>query len=129
MKYLGIDYGEKRIGLAASDDGGQFAFAREVIPNDEKAIGMIAARFIEEDADRVVIGIPAIASGGANPVESRIRAFAEALEAHINAPVIFENEQWSSREATRFAPGGVKSDAVSAAIILQRYLDAHPPSA
>ena len=124
MKYMGIDYGEKRIGTAVSDGAGKFAFSRETILNDTRAVATILEQAEAERVDAFVIGIPET-GGEKNPVEHTIRAFAEELGEVSELPVYFQNEHFSSVEATRFSPDGQKSDAVSAAIILQRYLDAN----
>lgn len=123
MKYLGIDYGEKRIGIAASDEGGGFAFARETVPNDTQALARILEIAQKEGAGAFVLGTPRVGGAIENPVTERISAFAEELREVSGLPVFFQNEQFSSIESTRFAPNGQKDDAVSAAIILQRYLD------
>jgi len=126
MKYLGIDYGSKRVGLATSDEGGSFAFPRETIQFDPNALGEIKDLVQELRIEAIVIGIPETASGVMNTVEDDIRIFAEKLEVETGLPVFFQNEQFTSIEASRYAPGEKKDDAVSAALILQRYLDAHP---
>lgn len=126
MKYLGIDYGEKRIGIAASDARGVFAFARETIENGPKMPEKLLDFIKEETAEAIVIGMPETASGAQNPVEEKIREFAESLKEASGLEIYFQNEQFSSIESSRFAPEQKKDDAVSAAIILQRYLDAHP---
>ena len=54
MKYLGIDYGTKRIGIAISDEGGTLAFPREIIASDRGAIGYIKKLFVDEGAHAVV---------------------------------------------------------------------------
>lgn len=126
MKYLGIDYGEKRIGIAASDDSGAFAFARKTISNNAKTLETILNCIKEEGSKALVMGIPKTAPGTKNPIEDDIREFADKLQAESELPLYFQDEQFSSIEASRFAPNDKKDDAVSAAIILQRYLDAHP---
>lgn len=128
MRYLGIDYGKKRIGLSLSDEGAQFAFAKETVPNDATAIdriGQIAAR---ENVGAFVIGDARALSGAENPITNEVEDFAKFLGAHTGLPVEFSREAWSSMEAARFAPKGKEhDDAAAAAIILQRFLDQHGP--
>ena len=130
MKYLGIDYGTKRVGFALSDDSGTLAFPHEVLPN---TIGLTAA--IEDKIDVIVMGESMGVSGEENPVQKQIKGFAEALERRFEVPVHFEKEAFTSYEAhgrqgkerndarqTKFA-APKHLDARAAALILQRYLD------
>lgn len=126
MKYLGIDYGSKRIGIATSDEGGSFAFPRETIQNDLNAIGELKDMVEELKIGGIVMGMPETASGAMNEVEDAIRVFTARVEEETGVHILFQNEQFTSIEASRYAPGEKKDDAVSAALILQRYLDAHP---
>ena len=125
MKYLGIDYGSKRIGLATSDEGAAFAFPKQTIQSDANALEEIADLIEEAKIEAIVLGIPSTHTDLKNPVEEDIRAFALMLEEETGLPVHFQDEQFSSIEASRYAPDARKDDAVSAALILQRYLDAH----
>jgi len=125
MRYLGIDYGEKRIGLSVSDEAGSFAFPRETIVADSSAVSVIAELVANEGIGAIVIGIPETHSGNENKIEATIRRFAGSLQEATGFTPSFQNEQYSSVEASRFAPGEKKDDAVSAALILQRFLDAH----
>ncbi len=127
MRYLGIDYGAKRIGLSLSDAGGQFAFPHETIPTDTTSVDRIRAIMEREKVGGLVMGDTKAVHGADNPITAQAEKFADALSAHTGKEVIRSWEAWSSVEAARFeVPGGVHNDASAAAIILQRYLDAHP---
>jgi putative holliday junction resolvase len=126
MKYLGIDYGAKRIGIATSDADGGFAFPKETIPNDATAIDRIYKLILDNAIDEVVIGDARSSGGIENTITHVVESFAHALAGHIKKPVHTSWEAWSSVEAARFAPKGSEhNDAAAAAIILQRYLDTH----
>lgn len=127
MKFLGIDYGAKRVGLAVSDESATFAFPKEVLAQDETLFEKLVS-FIEEERIRgVVIGDARAEGGGTNTVTAEADAFAEKLATLTTVPVERAREAWSSQEAARFAPPGEKhNDAAAAAIILQRYLDSRP---
>lgn len=128
MRYLGLDYGAKRIGIAVSDAAGSFAFPRETLPNDPSTIDRIARFAHEEKIEEVVIGDARAVSGAANPITAEAEAFSKKLEAYLGLPVHAVWEAWSSVEAARFAPKGREhDDSAAAAIILQRYLDTHQP--
>ena len=126
MKYLGIDYGAKRIGLAVSDEGGTIAFPRETIANMRGAAGVIKELIQKEEIGFVVVGDTRGFGGVANPVTSRAEAFVEDLKGDLNVPVAYGWEAGSSIEANRFDPDHVHSDAGAAAVILQRFLDMKP---
>lgn len=124
MRYIGIDFGRSRIGIAVSDAAGSIAFPRAVIANDERAVPSIARLVEDEHAVAVVVGDARTFSGGENSVTAEADAFTDALAAAVSVPVRRAREAWSSAEAARFAPAGKKhDDASAAAIILQRFLD------
>src|SRR5262245_14369258 len=127
MRYLGIDYGSKRIGVAVSDAEGGFAFPRETIENDGKRLEAFAAVVQKENIEEVVIGDTQTTLGEENRITKEADKFAYELEAWLKLPVHRVREAWSTQEAARFAPEGQRhNDSAAAAIILQRYLDAQP---
>lgn len=124
MRYLGIDYGAKRIGLALSDPRGQFAFPHETIPNDATTIDRVREIVKREEVGAIIVGDARAANGEPNPVTQAAEDFIESLKTHVHTPVHVISEAWSSVEAGRFAPKGAgHNDASAAAIILQRFLD------
>lgn len=128
MRYLGLDYGAKRIGIAVSDAAGGFAFPRETIPNDYTAIDRLAKLVKEEGIGEVVLGDARAVSGDANPITAEAERFGKMLETYLRLPVRTVWEAWSSIEAGRFAPKGKEhDDSAAAAIILQRHLDKNRP--
>ena len=123
MKYLGIDYGVKNLGLAVSNEDGTIAFPRVAMANDEDIISRIATMVKEEGVDGIVIGDTRAFSGAENPVTAESELFAHELSERTGLEVLSASEAWSSRESTRFAPKGVKSNAAEAAVILQRFIE------
>ncbi len=124
MRYLGIDFGAKRVGISISDPQGSFAFPRETIPNDFSTIDRIAKLVKEEMIGTIVIGDSRASNGAENPITAETDAFIAALKTYMHIPIETSREAWSSVEAARFAPKGKEhDDAAAAAIILQRYLD------
>ena len=135
MKYLGIDYGTKRVGLALSDESATLAFPYSVISNSAGLVTMIENIITKEKIGTIVIGESVAADGADNPVQKKIEDFATTLEKKSKTPVYFEKEFFTSAEAhgrkgkevndarqTKFAaPAHI--DARAAALILQRYLD------
>ncbi len=123
MKYLGIDYGAKRVGIAISDDTGAIAFPRETIPNDERLLARAARLAEEEKIGTIVVGDTRAAGGRENPITAEADRFARDLKERTRLPVERIFEVWSSIEASRLTGDEGHDDAVAAAIILQRYLE------
>jgi putative Holliday junction resolvase len=131
-KILGIDYGSKRVGIALSDDMHHYAFAKEVLPNNDTLLEKIAEYTTKEGVDIIVIGESDNPAGGVNTIMRRIEIFKRALEVRTELPVEEVSEAYSSAEARRALETKIKNrknktevvDAAAAAIILQTYLDA-----
>jgi putative holliday junction resolvase len=127
MRHIGIDFGTKRIGVALSDVSGMMAFPWGVVPNNQKALDVLAKLMVDEKVGCVVVGDAAAQGGRANTIAGDLEAFIKALETKTGVTVARTREAWSSKEAMRFAPKGKEhDDSSAAAIILQRYLDIHP---
>jgi putative Holliday junction resolvase len=140
MRFLGIDYGTKRIGLAISDESRTIAFPKEIILNDAKAYQRISKVVEGEDIGGIVVGESVDFKGKANILASRVEIFIKELKEKHNIPIYKEKEFLTSVEARkgintkeeRNAGGSHKRtkkdtsekvDAKAAALILQRYLD------
>lgn len=127
MKYLGIDYGEKRVGIAVSDDAGSIAFPRTTLKNDAVLLEQLISLVENERIGMIVVGDTRAFSGFENPVTSEAERFMQTLREETNLAVEPAWEAGSSIEASRYAPEGTQhDDAAAAAIILQRYIDMHP---
>ncbi len=122
MRIIGIDYGEKRIGVAFSDEGGSIAFPKDVIRNATRAAEDIVEYAHREKVGRIVIGESRAPGGAENAIMESARAFGDELKA-AGLEVVYEAEQFSSVEAMRFQGENEQIDASAAAIILQRHLD------
>lgn len=124
MKYLGLDYGTKHVGVAISDAAGVYAFPKSTLPNDSKLLQSIIEIAQKEGVETIVMGDTRSTEGYKNDVTVAADRFIEALKKQSNLPVERMWEAWSSLEAARFAPKGKKhDDASAAAIILQRYIE------
>lgn len=121
-KYLGIDYGAKRVGVAISDETGTLAFPRAVFLNDATLRGKILTLIEAEKIDGIVCGESIKEDGGENIIMKEARVFAEALRDLTNLPLYFEKEFFTSVEARRMQEHHEVDDS-AAALILQRYLD------
>ncbi len=133
MRYLGVDYGSKKVGLALSDEGGTMGFPHSIIPNTPRLAEELEALIKREHAGAVVIGESRTLAGGENPIAQAARALGETLQA-AGVPVAYESEVFTSAEARRLPEKEEKSrrpkqhaavDASAAALILTSYLSHH----
>ncbi len=123
MRYLGIDYGKKRVGLALSDETGKVAFPLAVLSNDENLIRAFEKICKEKGAGEIVIGESRDLSGKPNLIAAAIEKFKRELAASLGLPVHYEPEFWTSVQAERWQGKTNKLDSSAAAIILQSFLD------
>lgn len=125
MRFLGIDFGRKRVGIAMSDEEGKIAFPKAVYLNDKKLLGRIADYCKENSVDGIVLGESKNYKGEDNPVMKDVLKFKERIEMATPLPVFLEPEFMSSSEAQKMrAEGDNKEmlDASAAAVILQSFL-------
>jgi putative Holliday junction resolvase len=123
MKYLGIDYGTKRVGIATSDDGGTMAFPLRVLLNSRSLVAHLTKICKDERIDAIVMGESHDRSGKPNPLMKSIVPFTEELKKSTGLPVSFMNEAYSSREAMHLQGDNDMNDASAAALVLQSYLE------
>lgn len=123
-KYVGIDYGTKRVGVAVSDEQGSMAFPKEVIQNTglENVATRVSTLCNELGARDVVLGESKNFKGEDNEVMKDMREFINHLEAR-GLDVVFEPEIFSTMQAERLQGQQGDIDASAAAVILQSYLD------
>lgn len=125
MKYLGIDFGSKKVGFAQSDDEGRLAFPLMISPNDALLLKDTVELVREMKFSTVVIGESVDGNGKPNKIAKEARAFGAQIEGAIDVRVVFEKEWYSTVEA-RKQPGNEGNHEVddqAAAIVLQRHLD------
>lgn len=131
MRLMGLDLGERRIGVAVSDPSRVLARGIEVIERRsvEKDLEAIARLAEEYEVEAIVVGFPRRLNGTAGEEAKKAEAFAAQIEAHLGLPVILWDERLSTVRAARaLAEGGKRKrrlgiDAVAAVVILQDYLD------
>lgn len=116
MSFLGIDFGQAKIGLALSD--GELASPLPVLreKNPEKALSRVITLVSMNNVDKIVIGIPSPDSIGAGE-------FANKLERFTGLPVFRLDETMTTNIATKKTKKAAAEDSVVAAILLQEYLD------
>ena len=139
MRVIGIDLGERRIGLAVSDATATLARPLKTIDrgrSDEDAVArvcdVIAEIAGEEDVASIVVGLPTRLDGSDNAQTPRVKAMVALLSARLSMPIFMQDERLSSHEANErlsirekdWRKRKAKLDAAAAAVILQDYLDA-----
>jgi putative Holliday junction resolvase len=141
MRALGVDYGQRRIGLALSDPTGMLARPWKTIPRvggaakTATSLASEIARLHAEDDGLavVVIGLPRRLNGSDTDQTAAVQKLASSLRHKISVPVVLQDERLTSREAESILAQRIKDwrkrkpllDAASAAVILQDYLDGH----
>ena len=123
MKYLGIDYGVKNVGIAVSDDGGNLAFAKTVLKNDKNLLENVAKLCVAEKISAIILGESLDFKGEPNPLLKAILNFKRKLATRTELPIFLEPEFLTSAEAEHLQGKDVKIDASAAALILKSYLD------
>jgi putative holliday junction resolvase len=127
--YVGLDVGEKRIGVAIADDAVRISVAYDTIQVDGSEIEQIAEVVIRNSADKLIVGYPRNQSGEATAQTAYVEEFAKKLE--DIAPIEFQDESLTSviaeqrLEATKKPYKKEDIDATAAALILQDYLESH----
>ena len=133
-KILGIDYGDRRVGLAIAEIGSKTAVPYKIIENgsEENLLSQLLEIVKKENVEKIVLGLPLSLSGNGvrqedydNSHMQKFLAFKELLEEKLELPVIFEDERLSTRMAENLGgrKKGEKYDDVAAMLILQGYLD------
>lgn len=130
---LGLDVGERRIGVAVSDELGLTAQALSVIDNvgEEEVTEAVASLVKQYDVERIVIGLPRRTDGRMGPEADNVLEFGRRLEDAVGVPVVYWDERFSTAQAERILiEAGLRRarrrkvvDQVAAGIILQAYLD------
>jgi putative holliday junction resolvase len=138
VRVVGVDLGQKRIGLAISDPTGTLARPLKTIErrqSDADAAELLCATITalsnEEKVGRVIIGMPRRLDGADNDQTPRVQKMVAMLSERLTIPVVTQDERLSSREAEErlslrerdWRKRKSKLDAAAAAVILQDYLD------
>lgn len=119
MKILAIDYGEKWIGLAISDEKHEWAFPHKVLENDRNLFKNLAEIAKNENIYKIVIGLPLNKNMKPTEQTRAVENWAQKLIQAVEVPIDFENEIFTTKMAQRT---GGKEHARAAALILESYL-------
>ena len=133
MRYLALDVGDERIGVAISDETGFLARPLEVI---RRASGPSSFVHLAEVVDRegigtIIVGLPVLADGSEGKQVRSTKAYVRGLSAYVTIPIVYWDERYSTNRASEIMIANQRKrrrrkesiDAVAAAVILQEYLD------
>lgn len=141
MRILGLDPGERRVGVAVSDPTGTLARPLHALERRSRGedFDAIADLVAQHDVGLVVVGRPLSLDGTEGPQARRVDRYARALAAHLSVDVVSWDERFStvaadeilrqsrSEKERRHARTNGEIDAIAAAVILQSYLDSVGP--
>lgn len=126
MKILGIDFGTKRIGLAISDETQTLARELEIL-SPQEFWEKIEELLVEEDIEKIVLGMPINMSGEVTQKSKEVQEFADELQSRISTPVEMVDERLSSVMAEnlsgQMSGSHEQIDSLAAQIFLQNYLN------
>jgi len=132
-RILGIDVGDRRIGLALSDPGGILASPLTIIEHNTELEDIEAILKIvkEREVGRIIVGLPRLMNGDIGPQAKKVQAFTETLRSHTDIPIEFRDERLTTvtavllkEETSRKKKNQkIRYDAMAAAVILQEYLE------
>ena len=137
MRSLGLDIGDKRIGVALSDPDGILASPLTIINRRDERLDIEAITNIvnQYQVKQIIVGLPRSMDGTIGKQAEKVKALTQRLCQHTQVPVEFRDERVSTVSAKRLMPAVSKKtrkkarhDAIAAALILQGYLDeGHKP--
>jgi putative Holliday junction resolvase len=135
-RLLGVDVGERRIGVAVSQ--GRIAVPLTIFEHETRASDLerVAAAARDQGAAAIVVGLPLHMSGDEGEQARRSRRFGDALARRAGVPVVYQDERYSTAAVASAAGGRIENargakrrgkprmDDLAAAVILQAYIDA-----
>lgn len=132
MRWLGVDPGAARVGIAVCDHDERLAVPLEVVPASA-ALPAIRSYAARDRVVGIVIGLPLSLDGSEGPSAVAARKFGERVRRVLGLPVEYEDERFTSVAAGEPGRGGRPRDDLAAAILLQRFIDrrrhdAEPPA-
>jgi len=122
MRLMAIDYGKKRVGIASTDETGDFALPRAVWPNDEALVDKILKLRVEEQIEKIIIGESRNLDGSPNPIQKDIDNLKSELAKH-GVEIVSHPEVFTTLEARRLQGQTQMTDASAAALILKSFID------
>jgi putative Holliday junction resolvase len=132
MRYLGLDIGDRWIGVALSDPSGVLSSPLTILKRGEEVADLEAIVNIinKYEVGRVIVGLPRSMDGSLGVQAEKVAAFTDKLRQHTEIPVDFRDERLTTKSARRLMQASrtrkkqkKRDDAIAAAVILQGFLD------
>jgi len=131
MRCLGLDYGQKRIGLAISDLSNTIATTYNVLINNKSLMDNLKEIVQNEKITHIVIGLPLHMNGDKGDKALMAEALGDEIKKFLDVEILYEDERLTTVSAQRILIAGDvrrdkrkgKIDALAATFILQKYLD------
>ncbi len=133
MSVLGLDFGEKRIGVARSDELNFMAHPAGFIKHETEAQALAELKKMVDEFQikKIVVGLPKTMKGETGTQAKKVLSFVETLRRHFPCPIVTWDERLTTAQAERAlieqdvsrAKRREKRDAIAAEIMLQSYLD------
>ena len=122
---LGIDYGNRRVGIAVSDETGMHVFVRKALINTgrDSLVAALKALVTEEHVSGIVAGLPLSMNGKEGPQALSVKKVMSEIGDELGIPVSFEDERLSTSYADRFRSSTADQDSIAAVSILESYLE------
>jgi putative holliday junction resolvase len=129
VKVMALDYGSARTGVAVSDPTGTLARPLGVVEQagSDQGLAELARLVREEDAKRVIVGLPLTLRGTRGEQAAETERFVEALRGVLDVPVELYDERFTTDLAQRTA-GAAAEDALAAAHLLSGWLERWSPA-
>lgn len=133
FRIMGIDYGEKRIGIALSDPLLTFAYPFTTLQNDHDLLTNLSKIIIEKKIKKIILGLPSERFASSNRLADKVKKLKNEIETNNKIQVVLWDEEYSSAIAKEKIVESVSKkskrkskellDQHSAALILQEFLD------
>jgi putative Holliday junction resolvase len=122
MRILGIDFGEKRVGISLTDEKGIMAFPHGVYDNDFTLFDRIVALINEKKVKEIVIGHSLDKEGKPNKIHKSVESLITDLTLETGLPIHLEPEQYTTQAALRIQGRNAMTDAAAATLILENFI-------
>lgn len=129
MRILALDYGQRKVGLAISDEDERVAVTKGTLLGltQNKLIEKIKALVNLEYIGKILVGIPLSMAGNPTAITEEVKLFVEKLRHHLSVPVQTMDERFTTKVAQELLKNDKrrkeKEDSVAAQVLLQNYLD------
>jgi len=124
MRFLGLDVGKSRIGVAFCDTSVGIVFPRNVInvKSEEKAIEEIT-KIVEQDRiDKIIVGLPLNFNSTRSNIQSYVENFVNLLKKKVKVEIEFFDERFTTKIASMMSSNSKNVDSIAAKIILEDYI-------